>query len=71
MRSEDVLRALKRVPEAHLRLIDLAWELYRDGELDEKKATLLSKEIEEAAKEAEDYARATREAIWALKKALS
>ena len=68
MKSEDLVRALKGVPEFRLRLIDLARELVReDGSIDFDKATFYRKEIEEAIGEAEDYSWATREAVRCLR----
>jgi len=67
MKHEDIIWILREVPEVRLRLIELAWELYQGGELDEEKAIFLRKEIEEAVTEAEGYAKETREAVWLLK----
>lgn len=63
-----MIDALKAVPEARLRLLELAWELLReDGSLDMGRASFLGKELEEAIAEAEGYAEATREAVRCLK----
>lgn len=68
MRPEELARALRTVREARLRLLELARELMgKDGGLDLEKAAFLRKELEEAIAEAEEYARATREATSALK----
>ena len=67
MNHEEIIKALKEVPGVRLRLIELCWELYQNGELNEAKAAFLRKEIAEAVKEAESYAQATREAVWALR----
>ena len=69
MKNDDLIRALKGVPETRLRLIDLAWEITReDGSIDFEKAAFYGKEIEEAINEAEGYAQATREAVLCLRR---
>jgi len=69
MKNDDLIRALKEVPETRLRLIDLAWELAsQDGSIDFDKATFYGKEIEEAINEAQGYAQATREAVLCLRR---
>ena len=67
MEHQAIIEALKELPEVRLRLIELCWELYQNGELNEAKAAFWGKEIAEAVKEAEGYAQATREAVWALR----
>lgn len=63
-----MIDALKGVPEARLRLLELAWELVReDGSLDPERASFLAREIEEAIAEAQAYAQSTREAVRCLK----
>ena len=69
METEDVARALKGVPEARLRLIELARDLVgEDGSLDFKQATFLRQELEDAIREAEGYSQATQGVVWALKR---
>ena len=68
MKSGDLVRALKGVPEFRLRLIDLARELVgEDGSIDFDKAAFYRKELEEAIGEAEDYSQATKEAVRCLR----
>lgn len=68
MRPEDIIRALETVPEARLRLLELAWEVVReDGSLDPERVTFLCKELEEAIAEAQGYALSTREAVRCLR----
>jgi len=71
VKQENIINALKELPEVHLGIFQLAREVYQDGDLDMDKAAFLRKEIDEAVKEAESYAQATREAVWALTKNLS
>jgi len=71
VKQENIINALKELPEVHLSIFQLAREVYQDGDLDMDKAAFLRKEIDEAVKEAESYAQATREAVWALTKNLS
>jgi hypothetical protein len=70
MESEGIIRALREVPEVRLRLIELARELFQDGRLDEERAAFLRREIDEAIVETQEYAQATREAVWALTETL-
>lgn len=67
MEASNVIRALSEVPEARLRLIDLSWQVFRDGTLDGERAALFSREMEEAIAEAQAYVKATKEAVWALR----
>ena len=64
----ELIRALKEVPECRLRLIRLAWEVFRDdGSLDRERLTFHGKELEEAIDEAEAYTQATKEAVRCLR----
>ena len=61
MEPADMVAILKTVPEARLRIIELAWELAApDGALDELKAVPRMGEIRDACQEAEDYGAATK-----------
>ena len=61
MEPADLVAILKTVPEARLRIIELAWELAApDGTLDEMKAAPRMGEIRDACQEAEDYGAATK-----------
>lgn len=65
----DVVTILRRVPEKRLRLFELAAELLDGhGELDVDAAAVRQPEINLAVAEAEAYARATRQAVEALKR---
>ena len=68
MKSSDLIDALKRVPEFRLRLVELAQKLAgEDGSIDFEKAAFYRQEIEDAIKEAQGYARATKEAVRCLR----
>jgi hypothetical protein len=68
MDARNVIEALKQVPETRLRLIDLAWQVFReDGSLNVERAAFFGKELEEATAEAQTYSRATREAVRCLR----
>ena len=68
MKTDDLIRALKGVPEFHPRLIQLAWELVlEDGTINHEKVAFYSQELEEAIAEAKDYSQATKEAVRCLK----
>ena len=68
MEANNIIKALKQVPETRLRLIDLAWQMFReDGSLDIERTAFLGKELEEAIGEAQAYSRETREAVRCLK----
>lgn len=68
MDTHDLVRALGCVPQFRPAIIQLAWELVReDGTVDDKKVAFYGKELEEALKEAESYARATADAIRCLR----
>ena len=67
MDIQDIARALKTVPDARLRLVELAWECVDpDGCLDMEMAARRMKEIEDAADEAHAYTSATERVRWAL-----
>jgi len=67
--TELIIRALKQVPEARLRLIDLAWQLVmEDGSLNVKLAAFLVKDLDEAIAEVRGYAAATQEAVRCLRR---
>jgi len=68
-RLPRVAAILRRVPEKRLRIFELAGELLdRHGELDLDAAAARQPEINLAIAEAEAYARATRQAVEALRR---
>ena len=68
MEDDLIIRALRQVPEARLRLLELAQGLVReDGTFDYEKAAFLSQELETAIAEARAYAQATGEAVRCLR----
>jgi len=65
---DNLVNALKQLPEVRLRLIDLAWQVTKDdGSIDAERLLQMSKELEEATHEARAYAEATRKAVWCLR----
>lgn len=51
-----LVNALKNVPEYHIDLVDLTWELVgKNGKLDEELTTMKREEIEEAVDQAKAY----------------
>ena len=67
-RGPDVVAVLRRVPERRLRVFELAAELLGpDGEVDVDAAAARQPEINLAIAEAEAYARATGQAVEALR----
>jgi len=65
---DNLVEALKQVPEVRLRLIDLAWQVTKDdGSIDADHLLSMSKELEEATHEARAYAEATRKAVSCLR----
>jgi len=60
---DNLVNALKRIPEVRLRLIDLAWQVARDdGSIDMDRLLLNVKETDEAIDEARAYAETTGKA---------
>ena len=67
MTPDDLVCALKTVPEKKLRLVDLAWELATpEGELDLEKALAMTLEVSLASQEASAYVEGTRRVLCAL-----
>ena len=65
----DIVTILRRVPESHLAVFDLAAQLVdAEGELDAEAAAMRQPEINLATAEAESYARATRSAVEAVRR---
>jgi PRTRC genetic system protein C len=65
----DIVTILRRVPETHLAVFDLAAQLVDGaGELDAEAAAMRQPDINLATAEAEAYARATRSAVEALRR---
>ncbi|MBI4215908.1 MAG: hypothetical protein HY687_00720 [Chloroflexi bacterium] len=65
---QAVVDALRGMPPARLRLIELAWQVVReDGSLDVERASFLRQELAEALAQAEAYGQATREAVRCLR----
>ena len=68
MNSDDLIKALRPVPQVRLRLIELAWKLVReDGSLDTDQLAFHHKELVEAIAEAEAYEKATMAAVQCLR----
>jgi PRTRC genetic system protein C len=64
----DVVNVIRRVPEKRLAVMELACELFGDdGEVDVDVAAARQPEINLAIAEVEGYARATRQAVEALR----
>ena len=64
----NIPHALAGVPEARLRLVELAWEVAgKDGSLDHERAAALRLELEQAIEEGRVYARATMEMVRCLR----
>ena len=66
--NDDLIQALREIPEVQLSLISLAWVVVRDGALDAQQVALHVKELTEADEEASAYTSRTKEAVCALKK---
>lgn len=67
METEDLIRILKEVPEARLRLFPLAYKVIgEDGTVDPEKVAFYHKELSEAVKEAEAYSEDTKGAVRCL-----
>jgi PRTRC genetic system protein C len=65
----NVVETIRRVPEKHLRVFELAAELFDSGgELDIDAAAERAPEVNLAVAEAEAYARATERAVTALRR---
>jgi len=63
---ENYIEALKKVPECHLALIDLAWQLVNEhGELDDD-LLFHNLEVHRAVKEATAHVYETRKAVASL-----
>ena len=64
MTNEEVIRALRQVPEVRLRLIELTRLLVKeDGSLDHEKASFLRQDIDQSTGEARAYAHDTERAV--------
>ena len=71
MTPNDLVVSLRTVPEARLRITELAWEMAApDGTLDETKAVPRMAEIRDACQQAEDYANATKKLAESLRECL-
>ena len=71
MEPADLAAILRTVPDARLRLFELAWELSDSGgQLDEAKAVVQMAEIRDACQQAGDYANATKKLAGNLKECL-
>jgi len=68
MDTQELIEALKEVPERRLRIIELAWKVTKDGAVNPDLAAFYSEELEEAAREVESYVQETREAVECLRK---
>ena len=69
MKPCDLVKALKKVPETRLSIIELTWKVAeKDGSLKPEIVAFHRKEIEQAVAQAEAYARETKEMTrWLLK----
>ena len=66
---EQIVRALKKVPEKHLMIVELARELVNgDGELDYDTTVERQREVNLAIAEAKAYSKATSRAIDSLRR---
>lgn len=66
--TRDLIRILKGVPPARLRLLELCHKVIgKTGDIDPEKVAFYSKEITEATDEAEQYSKETREAVRCLR----
>ena len=64
----DIVDHLLEIPEFHLRLIPLAWELVNDdGSLDDQKVLYHQAELQQAIDEMEAYVREAAKAVECLK----
>ncbi|MDP2949735.1 MAG: hypothetical protein Q8P22_09400 [Chloroflexota bacterium] len=67
MTPQDLVKALRTVPEKKLRLVELAWELANEeGELNVEAAAERVDEVDAAAREVGAYIEATRRLLWRL-----
>jgi hypothetical protein len=65
---DNLIHALKGVPEFRLRLIELAWQVVKeDGSLDVEKLAFYARELDEAIHEAESYSEITKEVVKCLR----
>jgi len=72
MSRERLLEILCRLPAVRLELIDLVWKLVDDsGQLDETKVAFHYIEVEQAAAQAEEQAKATGELVRSLENLLN
>jgi hypothetical protein len=68
MESKDLIRILKQVPEARLRILELCHKVIgKKGDVDPEKVAFYSKELLEATKEAEQHSKETHEAVRCLR----
>jgi hypothetical protein len=66
-----LVELLKNLPEVHLELLDLTWQLTgKDGTLDPQKIAFHYIEVEKATAEAESYTRSTKEMVQCLTRLL-
>ena len=69
MNPQDLIRALERVPEKKLRLLELVRELVGpDGKVDMDRAVARAAEVDAAVKEARAYISETEKLKWALQR---
>ena len=69
--GQALVARVRTVPEARLRIVQLAWELAApDGTLDEAKAIPRMGEIRDACQQAEDYGEGTKKLAGNLKACL-
>lgn len=71
MNTQQLIAALRTVPETDLELIRISWQaIGEDGRLDMQKAAFLSKEIDLAVGQAQAYIQASQRIRWSLRNLL-
>jgi hypothetical protein len=66
--TAELIRILKEVPEARLRILELCHKVIGvNGDVDPEKVAFYSKELLEATEEAEQYSKGTQEAARCLR----
>ena len=67
METDELVRALRSLPETRLRLIELTWELVNeDGTYNPDQVAFHAEELQQATQEAEAYAKSTKELLGCL-----
>lgn len=72
MKPHDLVRALRKVPETRLRIIELVWKVAeKDGSLKPETVSFHRKEIDQAVSQAEAYTKETKEMTHCLRRIVS